>query len=383
MRKIAYILTPVEYGGSEKVNLVFLKNVNRERYDVHPIILIRPWENDNTFVKALNDMGYASRVIPVAKRPVSEGRDYFRVLRCLYILHGILSEEKFDIVHTHGYFADIIGSVTSHLHNIPHIATCHGFISNDINLEIYSKLDKLSLRFCDRIIAVSDQIRKELLGDGIRESNIITIANAVENSLSEDEISALRIEKRRQLSVSEDDIIIGYVGRLSREKGIEYLIKAGAILKEKNKSFKIWIIGDGKERKELEKVSSKMMLQDFILFTGFLSDVERWFPAMDVFVLPSLTEGTPMALLEAMSHGLPVIASKVGGVPDIIKSGANGLLVRPGNAHEIADAICMLYEDENLRLKLGREARVTAQIQYGVNQWIKKIEDEYLRVVAS
>jgi len=104
MRKIAYILTPVEYGGSEKVNLVFLKNVNRERYDVHPIILIRPWENDNTFVKALNDMGYASRVIPVAKRPVSEGRDYFRVLRCLSILHGILSKEKFDIVHTHGYF---------------------------------------------------------------------------------------------------------------------------------------------------------------------------------------------------------------------------------------------------------------------------------------
>lgn len=382
MRKIAYILTPVEYGGSEKVNLVFLKNVNRERYDVHPIILIRPWENDNTFVKALNDMGYASRVIPVAKRPVSEGRDYFRVLRCLSILHGILSKEKFDIVHTHGYFADIIGSVTSHLHNIPHIATCHGFISNDINLKIYSMLDKLSLRFCDRIIAVSDQIRMELLGDGIRESNIITIANAVENSLGEDEIAALRIEKRRQLAISKGEIIIGYVGRLSGEKGIEYLIKAGAILRGKNKSFKICIIGDGKERKELEKVSSKMGLEDFILFTGFLSDVERWYPAFDVFVLPSLTEGTPMALLEAMSHGLPVIASKVGGVPDIVKSGTNGLLVRPGNAPEIADAIYMLYEDENLRLKLGREALATVQIQYSVEQWIKKIEAEYRRIVA-
>jgi len=192
----------------------------------------------------------------------------------------------------------------------------------------------------------------------------------------------MRSEKRRILSISENDFVIGYAGRLSKEKGIEYLIRACAILKDRIKSIKIIIMGEGKERTELEELSLKSGLQENVLFTGFLNDVERWLPAIDVFVLPSMTEGTPLALLEAMLCGNAVVASKVGGVPDIVKSGKNGFLVQPGNAREIADAICLLYEDKELRLKLVREAQVTVQTQYSVEQWIKKIEDEYLRVVA-
>ncbi len=383
MIKIAYIMTPVEFGGAERVNLTFLKNVNREQFIIHPILLVRPWETNNLFVNALSEMGYHSSTIPVAKKPIHSGRDYIRILRCIFILYRILSQEKFDLVHTHGYFADIIGITVSRLLRIPHIATCHGFISNDNNLKIYNKIDKLSLRFCNKVIAVSEEIKKELLHNGVSESNVATICNAIDNLFYEHDVSDYRIEKRRLLLVDDSHFIIGYVGRLSKEKGIEYFIKACAILKERIKFFKMLIIGDGQERKNLECVSSNLELQENVLFTGFVNDVERWLPAMDVFVLPSFTEGTPLSLLEAMLCGVPVIASDVGGVPDIVKSGTNGILVRPGNVQKIADAICMLYEDEELRLKLAREARVTVQTQYSVEHWIKKIEDEYQRVAAS
>ena len=369
MLKIAYILTPVEYGGSEKINLVFLKNVNRDNYNVHPILLIRPWEYNNIFVNELNKIGYTSSKIPVAKRPAFVGRDYFRVIRCMYILYKILASENYDIVHTHGYFADIVGSVTSHLLNIPHIATCHGFISNDINLKIYKKIDKYSLRYCKRVIAVSRQIRRELLDEGIKESNVITIANAVDYTIGDNEIAAFRIERKIQLAVQEDEIIIGYVGRLSKEKGIEYLIRAGEILKKKNILFKILIVGEGNMRNELESEAYRMGLKDIILFTGFLTDVDRWLPVFDVFVLPSMTEGTPLALLEAMLYGIPVVASNVGGVPEIVKSEYNGILVNPGDTKGLADAICLLCENRELRTTLGKEARETVQTRYNVNMW--------------
>ena len=377
MRKIAYILTPVEYGGSEKVNLVFLKNVNRERYDVHPIILIRPWENDNTFVKALNDMGYASRVIPVAKRPVSEGRDYFRVLRCLSILHGILSKEKFDIVHTHGYFADIIGSVTSHLHNVPHIATCHGFISNDVRLKIYNIIDKLLLRYCAKVIAVSEEIKINLVKSGINEEKIVNIQNAVKNTLSASQLQCLREEKRKQLSIEKDEFVVGYAGRLSKEKGLCYLIRAGVLLNLRIRNFKIIIMGDGPERRALEYTVAQEGLQETVIFTGFVTDVEEWLPAMDIFVLPSLSEGTPMALLEAMSKGRPVIASRVGGVPMVVDDNITGFLVEPGNSAAIAEKIRYIKENEEIRNKMSMEVSKAVKIRFDVRDWCQRIEKEY------
>lgn len=381
MLKIAYILTPVDFGGSEKVNLTFLKNVNRDRFNIYPILLIRPWEKENHFQAQIREHHYLVHTIPVAIKKRTEGKDYFRVIRCIYALYKILSSEKYHIVHSHGYFADIIGIIVSRLLKIPHIATCHGFISNDNNLKIYNQIDKWSLRFSSRVIAVTDEIKNELLHNGIKESNIITIRNATDNMSYKSELSALRLEKKRLLDVDDNYFIIGYIGRLSKEKGVEFLIRACAILKERIMSFKLLIIGAGPERNDIELLSSELCLGGNVIFTGFLTDIEQWLPAIDVFALPSLTEGTPLALLEAMSSGIPVVASSVGGVPDIVKSGINGILVQPGNALEIADAIYMLYENKRLRIELGSEARITVDTQFSVKKWIQKIEDEYLKVI--
>jgi len=260
---------------------------------------------------------------------------------------------------------------------IPHLSTCHGFISNDRNLKTYNRLDRLALRFCEKVITVSEEIKNDLLRHGIKESKVVVIQNAVQNSYKEEELAHQRIEKRRFLSIEKDEFVIGYVGRLSEEKGVRYLIEAGSVLKERSEPFRIIIIGDGPRRKELEDLAKSKGLEKEIIFVGFQSDVEKWLAVLDVFALPSLTEGTPMALLEAMAAGIPVIATAVGGVPRVVESGVNGFLVAPGDFQGMSEKIRILKENPVLRNKMATEAVTVIKKQFDVHEWCRKIEREY------
>ncbi len=232
------------------------------------------------------------------------------------------------------------------------------------------------IRFCKRIITVSHEIQNELVKSGIAESKIIVIQNAVKIAYNEGTSTALRDNKRRLLSIK-DEFVMGYVGRLSEEKGVQFLIEAGSVLKERIKSFKIMIIGDGPRKKYLENMVREKGLEQEIIFTGFQANIEDYLPALDVFVLPSLTEGTPMALLEAMSMKIPIVATAVGGVPKVIKHGINGLLVTPCDYKEISEAILLIKNDPSLKDRLIIEAYKTIEKSFNIDEWCKKIEKEY------
>lgn len=381
MVKVAYVFTPIEFGGAEKVNLLFLQNVDRNQYEICPIVLTRPWEGENLFIEHLRRANYPIHQIAVAQRPRNEGKDYFRILKCIRRLFNILSEGSFHLIHTHGYFADIIGVPVAKVLKVPHMSTCHGFISNNWNLRVYNWLDKVSLHFCEKIIAVSEDIKSDLVRNGIKKSRIVVIKNAVEDTYQENFCKNIRLEKRQELSIEENEFVIGYVGRLSGEKGVKYLIETGCLLKVSGDPFKILIVGDGPERNELEDLADRKGIKEGIIFAGFQSDVENWLPAVDAFVLPSLTEGTPMSLLEAMACGIPVVASAVGGVPLVVDSGRNGILVAPGKPEEIAGAINELQSNEILRKNLAEEAKRTVKLKYNVDDWVRKIETEYLKTI--
>jgi len=376
--KIAYLLTPVEFGGSEKVNLNFLKNVDRNEFNICPIVLVRPWQKANIFIQELENEGYALSKVPVATRSRSKGRDYFRVIRSLKILHFILKKGFFDLVHTHGYFADIIGIPVARILGIPHISTCHGFISTDNKLIIYNMLDRIILRFSNRILAVSDSIKHDLTKIGIKQYRITVIQNALEGSPDKELFPKKRREKREKLNIREEEFLVGYVGRLSYEKGLKYLIEAASTLNELGIPIKVLIIGKGPQKDELRSLVKDKGIEHKFLFVGFQSDIEDWMPALDVFILPSLTEGTPMALLEAMSFGVPVIASRVGDVPKIIVNGENGLLVEARDSKGLAQAIKKLFHDYFLRKRMAENAEILITEKYNVHNWCRKIEKLYM-----
>jgi len=381
MIKIAYVFTPIEFGGAEKVNLTFLRNVDRTRFEIQPIVLIRPWEENNV-VNELEKEKYIIHKIPVAIRPRNSGRDYIRIIRCFRMLkNSILTSNFFDLVHSHGYFADIIGVSAAKVLKIPHISTCHGFISNDRNLALYNSIDRLLLCFSDKIIAVSEQIKDDLERSGIIKSKISVIQNAVQTIHKAENYEENRRKKRLALAIKDEEFIVGYVGRLSDEKGVQYLIEAGMLLMETGMPCKILIIGDGPKRKELEDMVKMKGLEDNIIFTGFQTNIEEWMSLLDIFVLPSLTEGTPMALLEAMAFGLPVVASDVGGIPEIIDSGENGILVPAANPDKIEEAISTICKDNYFRTKLSEMAKKTIRSKFNINEWVNKIESVYVETI--
>ena len=379
--KIAYLLTPIDFGGSERVSLNFLQNVDRDRFDILPILLVRPWEAKNVFIRELEKENYPYRTIPVAVRPPSEGKEYFRVLRCHRVAHTMLKDGSFDLVHTHGYFADIIGIPAARRLGLPVISTCHGFISTDRNLKVYNLLDRIALRFSDRIIAVSGDIKKNLVNNGIDERRIDVIQNAVRPDADPLAAEKNAREKLSGYGISRDDLVLGCVGRLSEEKGVRHLIEALEGINASGVPVKALIIGDGPQRKELEDLAKARGVDDMVVFAGFQSEIDDWLPAIDIFALPSLTEGTPMSLLEAMAHGIPAVASGVGGVPQVIESGKNGILVTPERPDEIKDAVLLLYRDPSLRESLSEAARKTISLKYDIREWSGKIEAQYLKTL--
>jgi glycosyltransferase involved in cell wall biosynthesis len=375
--KIAVLATVTDFGGAERVVLSLINNVNSDSFELVPIIFTIPSMEDGVFLKHLDRAGKKYYKIFVNDYKLK----YLNPLVNIVETYKLLKKQKFDLIHTHGYRADVLGIFLSKLMGLPFISTCHGFILNDLNLKLYSRLDHFVLRFANKIMAVSQGIKNDLVKSGIEESLITVIQNAVDLNGNEELFTQNRQIKRALFNIKDNEFVVGYIGRLSEEKGVKYLIEAILMLHDLNMPVKTIIIGEGPQRNELEDLVKKTNIEDRIFFTGFQDNIEYWLPSIDVFALPSLTEGTPMSLLEAMAEGIPVVASAVGGVPQVVDSGKNGILVAAGKSEEIKDAIHLLYKDEALRNSLSREAKKMMQMKYSVQEWINKIEMEYSKVL--
>ncbi len=380
--KIAYVLTPIDFGGLEKVSLNFLTHVDRERFDIEPIMFLRPWENGNFFEDEIKRLNFESFTIPVSKSVKGE---LFRVPRCLLNLKNIVRKRQYDLVHTHGYLADLLGLPAARASGVPAVSTCHGYIQGGLKLSLYNRLDLLALRRFDRVIAVSDSIRRDWLKNSVPAERIKVIENATSCRLSQagpnEHSTDTRESKRKLAGAGAGEILLGYSGRLSREKGIADLICAMKMLIESGLSLKLVLLGDGVQRAELEELAARSGVREHVCFAGFQTDVENWLTAMDLFVFPSHSEGTPMALLEAMAAGVPCIATAVGGIPAVIHSGINGILVSPGKPEEISAAVRLLVSDRDKGSGMAKCAQLKIEQKYNVHNWARSIEEEYVRAI--
>ena len=371
---IAYIMTPITFGGAEKVNLNFLKFVDKDSYQIQPILLIRPWEEETFFAHQLRSYGFRYITIPTRKAP---NNDPLRVLRVAYRIYSLLRGANYDLVHSHGYFADICSLPIAKLLGIKTISTCHGFISNDRKLALYNKIDQMVLRLSNRVICVSDSLKGSLLDLGFNDEKIRIVPNAVATNQDRKKLGNIKKIIKKKMCADDDHFIVGYAGRLSEEKGLKPLMQAFCALIQKKPMCKLWLIGDGPLRSELKEMANRFRISENVMFLGFREDVTRLMAGMDVFVLPSFTEGTPMALLEAMSLGIPSIASSVGQIPKIIITGTNGCLVSPGDARELFKVILRILEDKAFAEMLSDNAIKTVKETYSIEDWVQNIESIY------
>jgi glycosyltransferase involved in cell wall biosynthesis len=228
---------------------------------------------------------------------------------------------------------------------------------------------RLASLLVDRIVIVSDDLHRSMRSDlAVRAAKLRVIRNGVDAELFRPPPE--RDVLRRRLGFAADDLLVGTTGRLEEVKNQQLLIEAAARLVPKYPRLRIVLVGDGGRRAALEELRGRLGLERRVVFAGACDDVPAWLGVLDVFALPSHAEGTSVALLEAMAVGLPVVATRVGGSPDLVEDGACGRLTPPGDADALARALDGLLASPQLRREYGGAARARACERHTVERTV-------------
>ncbi len=240
---------------------------------------------------------------------------------------------------------------------------------------------RLIARGADAVVAISHEIRQDLIGLGVPGSKIVEIPNGVDTNVFVPLPPKDKARKRGELGIRGDPVGI-YVGRLSRVKAVDVLLRAWSRAFPGHRRAQLVILGDGPERGRLESLADELGIAGSVVMPGFVDNVSDYLMASDFFVLPSRSEGHPVALLEAMACGLAVVGSDTGGIADVVDEGRDGYLVPVADVDALSSVICDLVGDSALRRKLGAAAREKAVSRYSIERTGRRYCELYRRLVA-
>lgn len=263
-------------------------------------------------------------------------------IKLIFSIKEFIKNNRIDIVHCHGYKSNLYGLLASQK-KIPSVTTNHNWLKSHWKLKVYCFLDNLWIRYFDRIVAVSEEIRDEMIRYKIPEKKIRIIDNGIDVNRFDKTIPDEKL--KRELGLNGNCAVIGTIGSLKYEKGHEYLLKAAKEVLESHAAIKFLIVGGGPLRNSLEDEAKNLGIAGNVIFTGYRKDVAELLSVMDIFVLPSVKEGLPMVLLEAMAAKKPIIATRVGAVSKVIRDNETGILVEPGDVSALQRAIGNLLND--------------------------------------
>jgi glycosyltransferase involved in cell wall biosynthesis len=251
------------------------------------------------------------------------------------------------------------------------VTTVHGWVHRTRRTPLYYKIDELCLPHYEAVICVSPDLQERCLACGVPAQRCQLIENAIDTQEYVRHIGAEEAKKR--LGLPPGRALIGAVGRLAAEKGFDVLIRATDQLLKMGVEVELAIVGAGEAEEQLQALISQLGRQDRIRLFGYRADVKELYAAMDVFALSSLREGLPNVLLEAMAMEVPVVASRIAGIPQVIQDGQNGLLIEPASVRSLTEALARLLADSALRIRLRQAARRTIEEHYSFSARMQKI----------
>lgn len=285
---------------------------------------------------------------------------------------SVLTTWRPDVVHCHGYRADLIAGRAARSAGIARVSTVHGFTGGDWKNRLYERLQLRSFRRFSGVVAVSRPIEARLVSAGVPRARVHLIPNAWARGLP----PLTRAEARARLGVGPADRLVGWVGRLSREKAADVLLEALARVDQV-----AVVVGDGAEREALRQQAAALGVAGRVRWAGLVPEAGRYFPAFDCYVLSSRTEGTPIALFEAMAASVPIVTTRVGGVPDVVGAG-EALLVPPDDPAALAGAIDAIFTDPAAAQARAARAAVRLAGQYALEPWLERHAELYRAVMA-
>jgi len=337
---------------------------------------------------ALRDAGWESAIVnfwdaeetPIARKIASAGVRYCCIpshgkldRRAVAALRKLIGTRSGLVVHSHGYKADLYSLIAARQEHRPVVTTVHGWTSENLKVRLYERVQAMAWRFFDRVICVSESYRKVARQRGVPEARLVRVPNGIKPAYASPIEERERESLRAALGIAPGDTVVAIIGRLGIEKGHGLFIEGARRILASGAKAVFLIIGEGAERARIEGLIEADGLGGRVKLLGHRDDVARLYKVIDILAICSVREGLPNVLLEAMLNAVPAVATAVGGIPEVVQSGVNGVLAAPGDDEGYVRALAGLVSDSGGRAALGHAARETIMRDYLFERRMERI----------
>lgn len=359
---VIHLVEELTIGGLEKVLTAIVLNLKKKKYNVSVWCL----REGGFFADKLIKEGIDVKILQIStsRNPLS-----------IYKLYKLLKSHRFDIIHTHAYSAGTIGRISAFLAGIPVIIS-HNHSVYDYYNKYYHFVEWFLSHITDRIICISNIVNRFANEtQRINAKKLITIYNGIDSVCSSagKKVSSLR----KELGIPINHSVICTIAHMEEHKGLAYLLESASLLLESRSDICFLLVGEGTLKEELKELSVSLKIDKNVIFTGERSDIPEILSLIDIFVLPSIREGLPLTILEAMDCGKPIIATNVGGISEVVTDGVNGKLVPPKDPEALYSAMNGLLDDREMLEKMGNNGKRVCNESFNSKAMVGKIEELY------
>jgi len=369
-KNILFIIESSETGGAESVFAELVQRIDRERFVPHVALLYDGWLFDRL------------RTDGIVPQIISAGRGGFDI-RLLLGIYATIRKLNIDLIHSHLFTTNIYSSVCGAITNNPVISTFHGTMDVD-SMDSLKRIKWLAVNRCSAsIVFVSKYLKNYFVSHKLaRELKSKVIHNGID--LERFRNGPTMIEARNELGLPANSFVVGCVGDLRPAKDYQSALRAMHILKGKIPGLKLVIAGTKTDLlNDLVALAESLGIEENVHFLGYRSAIERVFPAFDIYLSSSISEGFSLTVVEAMAAGLPVVATCSGGPEEIISNGQNGLLVEVNVPDKIAAAIENIYSESAFGNAIAMAGRQHAEIHFSIQSMVRHYEELYMTMVQS
>jgi glycosyltransferase involved in cell wall biosynthesis len=325
--------------------------------------------------------------IPDMQREVAPFHD----VRSIRRLTALMRAERPHILHTHtakaGALARAAALAAGRARPPIVVHTFHGHVLKGYfgpgRTAFFKQVERSLARYSDVLVAVSPEVRDELVEHGVapmEKFTVIRLGIPLADRLGD---ASAGLDYRVLYGIPQDAFVVGWVGRMTGVKDTDAVLEILRATRERDIDAVLCMVGDGPDRERLEQVAHDLGIARSTYFVGYQTDIAGYYRLFDAFVLPSVNEGTPVSAIEALASGTPVVATRVGGVPDVVTDGVDGFLVPPRDTDAAADRLAQLARDPELRARLGETGRANAQARYSVERLVDDVDRLYRELLAA
>lgn len=367
--KLLEFITAFEVGGTERQVVNLARGLDPSIFELSFACLRR----SGPFLEEIERLA-----VPLAEYNINTLRSR-KALKEQIRFARYVKQSRIQIVHTYGFYAHVFAIAAARLAGVP-IIVASVRDTGELWTPMQRRAQKVVCRWADCVLVNSEAVRHRLIEEGYSQDKIVVIGNGIDLAKFARNGSDGRMHREFILSGDAPRVVV--LSRLHSMKGIDYFLEAAAMVATRFPEARFLIVGDGPYREELERYAVRLGLGQRVIFTGLRLDVPEVLSGVTVSVIPSLSEGLSNTLLESMAAGAPVVATKVGGNPEVVEDGVTGLLVPPRDPGALARAISLLLEDPPMALSLGRAGRQLVAERFSIERMVRQTENLYLRLMS-